>query len=305
VTWAQQVSGTVEDLLAIDFVSDSIGWACGDVGTIIKTVDGGATWLPQVSGVTGSLSAASFFDSLRGVIAGYDVPAPAGTSTALRTSDGGATWVAQSLGVLSTVFDVEMVTPAIGWVCGLYPFLLQKTIDGGASWLPTSIVTGSESLLGISAVSATDAWVVGSNGFVSRTINGTDWNNQTSGTSALLSDVKFVNTMEGWACGATSPGLPESTAVVFSSADSGSSWQQQSIPTTSTVAAIDSPDVNMGAMSFSGTVTITINSGQPAATVLSPDDIVSIFKKTYLYVQRISDNAIQWVDLLGEMTANR
>lgn len=302
VTWSQQVSGTAENLLAIDFVNNATGWACGDAGTILSTIDGGATWVPQVSGVTGPLSGVSFFDATRGVVAGYDIPAPGSVATALRTSDGGATWLSVSLGVGNTVFDVEMATPAIGWICGTAP-LFQKTIDGGASWSQVPGVA-VEGLLGVSAISANDAWVVGQRGFVSRTINGTDWNNQASVPAFFLTGVKFVNALEGWASGSVGS-IEVHSGAIFRTTDSGTTWVSQDLPSTTSAVAIDTPEISIGSMSFSGTAQVSISPTVAGATVVTPDEVVSIFKNTYLYVQRISDNAIQWVDLLGSMTANK
>ncbi len=42
--WEVQRSGTDADLHAISAVSDTAAWASGDKGTVLRTVDGGATW---------------------------------------------------------------------------------------------------------------------------------------------------------------------------------------------------------------------------------------------------------------------
>ncbi len=40
--------------------------AVGDLGTILRTTDGGATWTPQTSGTTGPLYGVSFVDANTG-----------------------------------------------------------------------------------------------------------------------------------------------------------------------------------------------------------------------------------------------
>jgi len=64
---------------------------------------------------------------------------------------------------------------------------------------------------------------------------------------------------------------------------------------------------NVGFVSFSGTVHIALlfaKFGKLGNERFSPSDIIRFFKHTHLYVQRRSDKAIQWVDLLRKLTAN-
>lgn len=42
--WVKQVSNTTETLNNTHFVNNSIGFAVGNNGTIIKTTDGGTNW---------------------------------------------------------------------------------------------------------------------------------------------------------------------------------------------------------------------------------------------------------------------
>ncbi len=43
--WTTRPSGVTADLSAIAFADDSYGWAVGQAGTVLKTSDGGATWI--------------------------------------------------------------------------------------------------------------------------------------------------------------------------------------------------------------------------------------------------------------------
>ena len=58
--------------------------AVGNSGTILKSLDGGATWTPRSSGITGPLWGVCFADANTG-------PA-VGNGAILRTTDGGDTW---------------------------------------------------------------------------------------------------------------------------------------------------------------------------------------------------------------------
>lgn len=49
-TWTVQTSGTTVDLKGVSCPTIYVCWASGGNGTILNTVDGGATWTTQRSG---------------------------------------------------------------------------------------------------------------------------------------------------------------------------------------------------------------------------------------------------------------
>jgi photosystem II stability/assembly factor-like uncharacterized protein len=99
------------------------GWAVGTGGKILKSTDGGATWISQ-------RNASHFFNlidvSFADVSNGWTVG-----GEELHTADGGATWVKQSTGVSSSV-SVYAVSPTTAWIGGLQD--LGRTTDSGATW---------------------------------------------------------------------------------------------------------------------------------------------------------------------------
>ena len=54
------------ELFATAVVDANTAVAVGDVGTILRTTDGGATWSPQSSGTTNTLRGVSFTDANTG-----------------------------------------------------------------------------------------------------------------------------------------------------------------------------------------------------------------------------------------------
>ena len=44
-TWVLQDSSTTERLRGVSAASDTVAWASGNKGTIVRTSDGGATWI--------------------------------------------------------------------------------------------------------------------------------------------------------------------------------------------------------------------------------------------------------------------
>jgi len=50
--WFTQTSGTTRVLDDVYFVNDTMGWAVGDVETLLKTTNGGEYWYPQNTGTS-------------------------------------------------------------------------------------------------------------------------------------------------------------------------------------------------------------------------------------------------------------
>jgi len=84
--WNERNGDTLQHLLAVDFISETTGWAVGTHGTILATSDGGATWTPRTSGTSLPLIAVRFEnDGKKGI-------AVASNLATFRTHDGGVTW---------------------------------------------------------------------------------------------------------------------------------------------------------------------------------------------------------------------
>ena len=57
-------------LYSVDLPTNNIGFAVGDYGTIIKTIDAGTTWTVQVSGTSENLRSVNFVNSITGYAVG-------------------------------------------------------------------------------------------------------------------------------------------------------------------------------------------------------------------------------------------
>ena len=89
-TWQQPLpQGNI--LHGVSFSDANNGTAVGRVGTIVRTTDGGATWLTQESGTEEIIYSVSFPDSATGIAVG-------GHGIIRRTTDAGVTWVSVSTG---------------------------------------------------------------------------------------------------------------------------------------------------------------------------------------------------------------
>ena len=118
-------------LESLYFVTPNVGWASGQGGTIIKTVDGGAHWTAQLGG--DPQSPGSPVRDLRFVDQnhGFAVQSTGvGEHALLRTVDG-RTWrssgtIAQHRG------DYAFISPTVGFVAAHNA--IQRTGDAGRSW---------------------------------------------------------------------------------------------------------------------------------------------------------------------------
>src|SRR5262245_2896495 len=81
-------------LHAIQFVDENEGWAVGDDGVVWHTIDGGANWERQPTGVRASLRSLHFLNPYTGWIVGREeLPHGQGSvGVFLFTRDGGLKW---------------------------------------------------------------------------------------------------------------------------------------------------------------------------------------------------------------------
>jgi photosystem II stability/assembly factor-like uncharacterized protein len=173
-TWVVQTSGTDYTLGDIHFVDSVNGWAVGDEGTIVHTTDGGKTWVKQKSPVPYWLMGVQFVNSRKGWIATE-------RTTILYTEDGGNNWQVQFKDKDYALRRVSFCDENNGWAVGEYGFIYH-TDNGGKTWqcqvggfelsADTLDIVSGNLLFDVVAVSPKVAWVVGIEGYVSRTEDG-------------------------------------------------------------------------------------------------------------------------------------
>ena len=92
-------------------MSPRVGWLVGRRGTILRTMDGGASWDLQQSPVAWTLEQAHFADASEGWIVGQ-------CGTILHTTTGGRRWYRQDSGSQETLYDVTFWDTEEGWAVG-------------------------------------------------------------------------------------------------------------------------------------------------------------------------------------------
>ncbi len=147
-SWSLLNSGTTANLYSIGVARhrhlpsvQEYGWAVGDNGTILRTTDSGATWVPQVvPELAGKkLKSVSVVTSLVAKVVAED-------GTVAKTKDGGATWTIVSSGA-PALNCAKFVDPALGWAVGPNGKAYVSR-DGGATWTEqtTGVTTALKSV---------------------------------------------------------------------------------------------------------------------------------------------------------------
>jgi len=130
-------------LNSIYFINVDTGYIA-DSG-ILKTTDGGITWVTQNSNSTRKLSSVHFPSAETGYVVGgddYDV------SIILKTTDGGANWVTQDSGTYANLLSVHFPTVDTGYAVGVGGTIL-KTVNGGGFPVGSNAISSKSSTLKI------------------------------------------------------------------------------------------------------------------------------------------------------------
>ena len=180
-------------LVRMSFANDSIGWACGEGGTIQATMDGGRTWQFQDSRVRKLLLDVKAVDERNVWIAGSG-------GTILHSKDGGLNWNEQRSGVTAALRSIRFIDSKRGWAAGADGVIIATT-DGGLRWA-TLKSDQSQSFNDIFFINPEEGWVAGDRGLLLHTIDGgRTWEDQSPGTRSNLTRLFFLNPKCGWVVG--------------------------------------------------------------------------------------------------------
>jgi photosystem II stability/assembly factor-like uncharacterized protein len=173
-------------LMRIFAAGPDVLWATGAniytlEGLLLKTTDGGDSWVTQVPG-TACIGWVAPVDAQTAWGAGY-YPDD-GTGVILKTTDGGESWVDKYITVAGGFTDISCVDENTAWALGgiqSESLMILKTSDGGDTWVSQDIPESCY-LLAIEAVDQCTAWAVGgqapppANGIILKTSDGGDAN---------------------------------------------------------------------------------------------------------------------------------
>lgn len=252
--WQNPIT-TGERFHALHFYSPLLGWAAGDVGTLLNTTDGGITWTKQNLGSCENISRVQFVSPSEGwAIAG---------NTLYHSIDGGNSWTTFPVLSYVSITAFQFISPLQGWVRteggllytddagiswtlknptinSLFSFAnprkgwritpfggVKYTTDGGATW--TNQVSGVfENILSINIIDSNEVWMAGVSGLIHTTNAGANWTINLSSRAAIgatlpfLTDCHFTDANTGWAISPIFESL-------ISTTDGGVSWVVHSV----------------------------------------------------------------------------
>ncbi|MFW9928613.1 MAG: YCF48-related protein, partial [Candidatus Thorarchaeota archaeon] len=252
--WEQQTAPEfilTDDFYSIAKVDNNIFCAVGQNGIIIKSTDGGNTWLPRASNTHEDLNNVFFVDENNGWAVGNN-------GALIKTGNGGENWYSVSTGINDDLRSIFFVNSNVGWFCGTGG-IIYKTINGN-SWNPQ--VSGTTmSLNSIYFIDSNTGWACGNGGeILGTTDGGVNWNKQNSYTNYSLSSVYFVNSNVGWICGILNSGL---YGKILTTKNGGANWSTQfNTQTNECLYSIKFFDEDNGTtVGINGTIYITTNGG--------------------------------------------
>jgi len=216
--WNKLPVATDSDLMNLFFLTENIGWVVGNDATILKTTDGGITWIAQQPNIYLDFRSIYFVNEKTGWAGGSD-------GKFIKTTNGGENWnlleSPTDYSISSLVFiDEEHGYAAVNSMKrGRYGCVLE-TIDGGNVWCK-SFETSGQLLIDVKFLDHNNGWVVGSNGHIVFTTNGgLNWEKQKTNTGHWLFSVFSLDGYKIWATG----GGEDQDMILFSK-DGGCSWR--------------------------------------------------------------------------------
>jgi photosystem II stability/assembly factor-like uncharacterized protein len=214
-----------QNLFSTCVASDHEGWMVGELGRIIRTTDGGKTWVRQDAGTKRPFLAMTCLDAKRAWIAGKE-------GIIYGTTDGGDSWTELKTGSQRHIFSIAFPTPERGHAVGDFGTMVH-TEDGGKTWttmrvpetvalpdsaLDTGVEPGDVNLYSLSYGDPDHAWTVGEFGIVmASTDGGKTWAQQRTPIESTLFGVKFVDASHGFAVGIDS--------IILTTDDGGANWR--------------------------------------------------------------------------------
>ena len=199
------------DYLGINFVNPDTGWAVGDLGTLIKTTDGGDSWEVEETNTTTPILKVRSYNGQIVIASGFN-------GLILRSTDGGETFTQIPSGVTGDLWGLKMINDTLGWACGNSNSFI-KTTNGGVTWQVQSIPGYSSDLWWIDFLNENYGFICGNDGKVFKTTDGgNNWQIIQTVTSNYLFSIDLIDSLHIAAAG-------DSGSHIYSS-DGGETWQE-------------------------------------------------------------------------------
>ena len=258
--WEIIPSGTTTELNSIFFYDYEVGYACGDSGIVIKSIDSGKTWQSLQTPVTNDLNDLYVLTQNALCIVGSQ-------GTTLFSGNGGSSWTVSPALIQDDLLSVSF-SGTIGICGGTSQTILWGTYTGtGIIWLVTQSGFFGGGFWGTYSLTPQIGFVAGENSifqplFGKTTDGGVTWNftafylnnNEGSATGMEFSDLNN---------GYVSARVWDGTGAIAKTIDGGNNWTSTML--TNPVWSIDFPISNASQVGYAvgdeGTILKTYDAG--------------------------------------------
>ena len=174
----------------VDFLDGKLGWAVGDLGTMLRTTDGGESWSLLPSGIRADMASVSLASASVAWISGREI---------LRhTEDGGMTWISHDCPQrYERRLNVPVAVEALSAneVVLLASDAVWRSGDRGESWVLVHDLYMARDLF---FLDARHGWALGENGRVLRTTDGgRSWDEHWIVQQGLQYRLHFADSLRG------------------------------------------------------------------------------------------------------------
>lgn len=244
-------------VLNLNFLNENIGFVVGNNGTILKTIDGGDTWIHQESGTYLNLTSIHMSSNNIGFAVGGNIFSEDSLSIILKTTNGGNNWsivYQDSLGAYSSVCCASNDSVFVAGKNGI----ILRSVDGGNNW--TSLTTGiTTNIYQIEFPSTFTGYAIADDCEIIKTSNGgLSWEQLNINTTppANLESMSFPTEHIGYILV-----YDYGSGFVLKTIDGGGSWFNV-LPHTVTPYSIDFCSPDIGYVAAAGRDKITLDGGQ-------------------------------------------
>ena len=189
----------------------NVVWAAGADGKIVRSEDGGQSWLRQTTNIGANLQGIAAWDADSAVAVGND-------GVVIVTRDGGRSWTQSEIpatGNPNKLFRVRIADGA-AWAVGEFGALLRST-DRGETW--SRMLPEKDRAWNDIAFVGDAGWLVGEFGALMKTADGgTTWEAVETPNEVSLMSVAFRDAEHGVAVGLA--------GTLLTTVDGGASWLQ-------------------------------------------------------------------------------
>lgn len=248
--WQSMPSPTTLTLFGVANVDAATWVAVGDLGTILRSANGGDSWTSIASPVGDVLRGVSFRGSL-GLAVGIG-------GRVLRTTDGGLNWVVVDRPTTKGLYGVS-IGARMAVITGEEGRIFVS-LDDGLTWSPrfasTAFVLTSVSVAGDGVVG-----VGGGGSIAMSSYPGATWaggNGMVGGVNTQLTSTCFVTPLTGWAVG----GDPLVPSMIIRSDLGGVTWTAETSPSAAFLTGVSFAAADTGtAVGAQGAIVHTDDGG--------------------------------------------